>query len=109
MITSALKTLTQRTSLTRKSPTYFIDLQFHLPFIHLEAMRFGSHGGMRPAVEGGRIKVTDHIIWINVIPPDGVPRRIACNSGESLLEAIKRHRVPGIHPDCDGGDKENSM
>ena len=72
-------------------------------------MRFGSHGGMRPAVEGGRIKVTDHLIWINVIPPDGVPRRIACNKGESLLDAIKRHRVPGIHPDCDGGDKEHSM
>ena len=64
---------------------------------------------MRPAVHGGRIKVTDHIIWINVVPPDGVPRRIACNSGESLLESLKRHRVPGIHPDCNGGDKENSM
>ena len=72
-------------------------------------MRFGAHGGMRPAVEGGRIKVTDHIIWVNVIPPDGIPRRIAAHKGESLLEVIKRHRVPGIHPDCDGGDKENSM
>lgn len=73
------------------------------------ARTFSAHGGMRPAVHGGRIKVTDHIVWINVVPPDGVPRRIACNSGESLLHALKRHRVPGIHPDCDGGDKENSM
>lgn len=64
---------------------------------------------LRPAVKGGRIKVTDHIVWINVVPPDGVPRRLSATSGESLLEVMKRHRVPGVHPDCDGGDKENSM
>jgi len=68
-----------------------------------------SATAMRPTVKGGRIKVTDHIVWINVVPPDGVPRRLAATSGESLLEVMKRHRVPGIHPDCDGGDKENSM
>ena len=64
---------------------------------------------MRPKVEGGRIKVTDHIVWINVIPPDGVPRRIQATSGESLMMAMKRSKVPGMAPDCDGGDKENSM
>lgn len=64
---------------------------------------------MRPANEGGRIKVTDHLIWVNVVPPDGVPRRLSGVKGESLLECMKRHRVPGIHPDCDGGDKENQM
>ena len=38
-----------------------------------------NFGGMavRPSVEGGRIKVTDKLIWINIIPPDGVPRRMA--------------------------------
>lgn len=64
---------------------------------------------MRPNVEGGRIKVTDHIVWINVVPPDGIPRRVAATSGESLLEVMKRHRVPGMFPDCDGGDKEHQM
>ena len=27
----------------------------------------------------------------------------------NIENAIKRHRVPGIFPDCNGGDKENSM
>ena len=67
-------------------------------------MAFGVHGGLRPAEKGGRIKVTDHIIWVNIVPADGVPRRLACNNGESLLEAIKRHGMPGIYPDCNGGD-----
>ena len=67
---------------------------------------FSAHAA--PTVEG-RLKVTDAIIWINVVPPDGVPRRIAAMSGESLLDVIKRHRVPGVYADCDGGDKENSM
>jgi hypothetical protein len=40
-----------------------------------------------PAIEG-RLKVSDSIIWINVVPPDGVPRRIAATSGESLLDVI---------------------
>ena len=64
---------------------------------------------MRPAVEGGRIKVTDKLIWINAIPPDGVPRRMAAMSGESLLQVLERHNVPGIFPDCRGGDNENQM
>ena len=64
---------------------------------------------LRPDVEGGRIKVTDKIVWINAVPPDGVPRRMAATSGESLLEVMKRHDIPGMFPDCDGGDKENSM
>ena len=46
---------------------------------------FGAHAA--PAVEG-RLKVTDKIVWINVVPPDGVPRRLAAMSGESLLEVI---------------------
>ena len=64
------------------------------------------------------------MIWVNVIPPDGVPRRYAATKGESLLDVLKRGRVPGIHrkylcktitslvkilADCDGGDKENTM
>jgi len=48
-------------------------------------------------------------VWINIVPPDGVARRIAGFSGESLLDVIQRNKVPGIHPDCEGGDKENSM
>ena len=43
-----------------------------------------------PAVEGGRIKVTDNMVWLNVIPPDGVPRRYGCFSGESLLSVLVR-------------------
>jgi len=44
---------------------------------------FGG-GHHAPAIEG-RIKVTDKIIWINCVPPDGVPRRMAAFAGESLL------------------------
>jgi hypothetical protein len=64
---------------------------------------------LRPREEGGRIKVVDEMVWVNVVPPDGVPRRMSGMPGESLLHVLKRHRVPGIFPDCDGGDKENSM
>ena len=71
---------------------------------------FGGGGhALRPAVEGGRIKVTDQIIWINCIPPDGVPRRYAGYAGESLMEVLERNKTPGIHSDCQGGDKEYSM
>ena len=45
---------------------------------------FSSHA-LRPTNENGRIKVTDQIVWINVLPPDGVPRRYSGFSGESLL------------------------
>lgn len=54
-------------------------------------------------------------MWINIIPPDGVPRRVAGFSGESLLEVITRNKIPGIFgtnslfmniADCNGGDKE---
>ena len=69
---------------------------------------FGAHA-MRPPVEGGRIKVIDSIVWINCVPPDGVPRRMAATVGESLLEVLERHKTPGIFPDCGGGDKENQM
>ena len=64
---------------------------------------------MRPKVEGGRIKVVDHTVWINVLPPDGIPRRYAAKAGESLLDVLQRHQTPGIHPDCDGGDPEHTM
>ena len=40
------------------------------------------------------------------MPTDGIPRRCAAYYGESLLDVIKRHRVPGMIADCDGGDKE---
>ena len=43
---------------------------------------------MRPPTPGGRIKVTDHAIWINVVPPDGVPRRMTATKGESLLMVL---------------------
>ncbi len=45
-------------------------------------------------------------MWINVVPPDGVPRRVAGFSGESLLDVIQRNKIPGIFPDCNGGDNE---
>ena len=35
-------------------------------------------------------------MWINVVPPDGVPRRVAGYTGESLLDVIMRNKVPGI-------------
>ncbi|CDW86631.1 ferredoxin [Stylonychia lemnae] len=54
----------------------------------------------------GRIKVNDKIVWINVVPPDGIPRRIAGFENESLLEVINRGHVPGIYNECDGGDNE---
>jgi ferredoxin len=45
-------------------------------------------------------------VWINVVPPDGIPRRVAGFSGESLLDVIQRNKIPGIFPDCNGGDNE---
>ena len=57
-------------------------------------------------------------IWVNIVPPDGVPRRIAGYSGESLLDLISRNKIPGIFrmykyecnyvliADCNGGDAE---
>lgn len=78
------------------------------PAVNVQRAAFGADV-MRPAVEGGRIKVTDHLIWVNVVAPDGVPRRLSATKGESLLHVLQRHKVPGIHPDCDGGDKENQM
>ena len=64
---------------------------------------------MRPPVPGGRIKVSDHIVWINVVPFDGVPRRVAGFSGENLLDVLLRNHIPGIPNDIIGGDKEGSM
>ena len=43
------------------------------------------------------------------MPPDGVPRRAAAKSGESLLDVLARNRTPGIHPDCQGGDTEHTF
>jgi hypothetical protein len=59
-------------------------------------------------------------VWINVVPPDGIPRRVAGYHDESLLEVIKRSHVPDIYgktinlfyiiliyiDDCQGGDAE---
>ena len=70
---------------------------------------FGGGAALRPATPGGRIKVNDHIVWINVVPPDGVPRRLAGFAGESLLEVMERNHVPGIHNDGRGGDREDTM
>ncbi len=50
--------------------------------------------------------MSDQIIWINVLPPDGIPRRYAAFSGESLLEVLDRNRTAGIFSDCQGGDNE---
>ena len=30
------------------------------------------------------------------MPPDGVPRRVAGFTGESLLDVITRNKIPGI-------------
>jgi hypothetical protein len=35
-------------------------------------------------------------VWINVVPPDGIPRRCGGFSGESLLDVITRNNIPGI-------------
>ena len=52
------------------------------------------------------MKVKDKIVWINVTPHDGIPRRVGAIPGESLLTAIKRHNIRGIPADCGGGDEE---
>ena len=67
---------------------------------------FGSGHGHHEEKIKGRIKVSEKIVWINVVPPDGIPRRVAAFSGESLLDVIQRNNVPGIFPDCNGGDNE---
>jgi hypothetical protein len=40
--------------------------------------------------------IHEYSVWINVVPPDGIPRRVAGFSGESLLEVISRNKIPGI-------------
>ena len=50
-----------------------------------------------------------HSVWINVIPQDGVPRRYAGYSGESLLEVMERYDTPGIFGECMGGDPEHTF
>jgi ferredoxin len=61
--------------------------------------------------------IGNYSVWINVVPPDGVPRRLAGFSGESLLDVIQRNNIPGIFrkyiellinllADCNGGDNE---
>ena len=40
------------------------------------------------------------------MPNDGIPRRCAAYYGESLLEVLKRNKVPGISAECNGGDPE---
>ena len=52
--------------------------------------KFGSHA-LRPTENGGRIKVSDQVVWVNVLPPDGVPRRYAAMPGESLLDVLQRN------------------
>jgi hypothetical protein len=42
------------------------------------------------------IIIHEYSVWINVVPPDGIPRRVAGFSGESLLEVISRNKIPGI-------------
>ena len=64
---------------------------------------------MRPSTEGGRIKVAEQIIWVNVVPPDGIPRRYVGYSGESLLAVLDRNYTPGVHSDCGGGDREHTF
>ena len=39
-------------------------------------------------------------VWVNVVPPDGVPRRVSGYSGESLLDVLNRNYTAGIFPDC---------
>ena len=48
-------------------------------------------------------------IWLNFVPQDGTPRRVAGYSGESLLDVMVRGYVPGIYPDCNGGDPDYTM
>ena len=48
-------------------------------------------------------------IWVNVVPPDGIPRRYAAKSGESLLDVLERNETPGVFADCAGGDLEHTM
>ena len=51
----------------------------------------------------------DFRVWVNVVPPDGIPRRYAAYSGESLLEVLTRNNTPGIFADDLGGDPEHTF
>ena len=44
-----------------------------------------------------------------MLPPDGIPRRYAAYSGESLLDVLQRNYTPGVFPDCRGGDSEHTF
>ena len=43
-------------------------------------------------------------IWVNVVTPDGIPRRYAGKNGESLLNVLDRNNTAGIYSDCGGGE-----
>ena len=43
------------------------------------------------------------------MPPDGVPRRYAGYSGESLMKVLDRNHTPGHYSDCAGGDQEHTF
>jgi ferredoxin len=49
-------------------------------------------------------KVTDKIVWVNVIDYDGNKHVIAGYEGESLLRAIQKHKID-IPASCGGGDQ----
>eukprot|EP00826_Nyctotherus_ovalis_P035381 TRINITY_DN3038_c0_g1_i2.p1 TRINITY_DN3038_c0_g1~~TRINITY_DN3038_c0_g1_i2.p1 ORF type:complete len:167 (-),score=25.01 TRINITY_DN3038_c0_g1_i2:100-600(-) len=52
----------------------------------------------------GRVKVTDKIIWLNVIPDGGEVRRIPSFPGEVLVDVLMKYHIPNIRKDCGGGD-----
>ena len=41
-----------------------------------------------------------------MVTPDGTPMRVGGWEGESLLQCLERHNVPGIYAECGGGDDE---
>ena len=73
------------------------------PVVHA-AKSFG--GAVSPKIEKGRHRVVDNIIWLNVVPPDGIPRRAAAFNGESIMQALYKHHIPGLYAECQGGDSE---
>lgn len=48
-------------------------------------------------------RVTDKIVWVNVIDIDGIKHVIAGYEGESMLRAIEKHKID-IPASCRGGD-----
>mmetsp|Transcript_10052 Transcript_10052/g.10970 ORF Transcript_10052/g.10970 Transcript_10052/m.10970 type:complete len:173 (+) Transcript_10052:42-560(+) len=57
----------------------------------------------------GRIKVTEKIVWLNIVSRDGTFQRLPAWEGESLTEALNRFSVTNFEAVCNIADRNVPM